>query len=149
MANYISPQRRLFILGSLLLLVIIVGVITFYRYINVQDVTPEDFINLVKDAGYEVINIRNAGDEHPGPMYVPEYGIRFDFIYRGDNYNIFVVKYNEMRKAIRSSRLINNLDNRMNGGYAYSFSYGTLLVQICPSNKDLGKELLSVIKDSK
>lgn len=108
--------------------------------------SPEQVINAYRMNGYSINNVRLTYGEHPGPMFIPDYGVRFDLLSDGKTYNLFVVQYDRWEKAHRSAYHINSLDRRMNGGYAYAFYYGKVLVQICPSNVELGHELQRVLK---
>lgn len=112
------------------------------------DNPPELIIQTLIDNGYKISNIRMTGDEHPGPMFIPEYGIRADLELNDESYNLFIVLYDEFYKALKSSSLINQLDRRMNSGYAYAFNYGSVLVQVCPSDKDVGLKIVELLKEN-
>ncbi|MCP4609883.1 MAG: hypothetical protein GY845_14340 [Planctomycetes bacterium] len=109
------------------------------------DISPESVVRAFQDAGYRVSNVQET-DDHPGPMAIPEYGIRFDIFANGTVFDVLVVSYDEQERARRSAIAVNDLDRRMDGGYSYAFWRGTVLVQIFPSDKDMGRELDAVLK---
>ena len=107
--------------------------------------TPETVVKTFENTGYIIHDVRLV-DEYPGPMEIPEYGLRFN-MYSGDKeYSMLVALFDTRKKARRSAKQINDLDRKMDGGYAYSFYQGSILVQIFPSNSAFGRELSLVLK---
>ncbi|MEA2008841.1 MAG: hypothetical protein U9O54_06940 [Chloroflexota bacterium] len=108
-------------------------------------ITPEEVVKAFQEEGYRISNVR-LSDERPGPMALPKYGIRFDLSSGTQKYDVYVTWHENWEVAQLSTRGINALDKRMNGGYAYAFSYGDILVQVAPSTKDMGRELFAILK---
>lgn len=145
-----NPKRDL-ILTLLVMVVLVIsvfGFIIFGSWLEAQeteDITPESVVRALQDAGYRVSNVQET-DDYPGPMAFPVYGIRFDIHTNDTTYNVLVVSYDNPTRARRSVNAINDLDRRMNGGYAYAFCRGVVLVQIFPSDVDLGHNLNEVLR---
>jgi len=111
----------------------------------VVDLTPETVVRAFQDAGYRISDVRET-DDYPGPMALPEHGIRFNIHVNSTLFSVLVVSYDEQERARRSAIAINELDQRMGGGYAYAFYRGTVLIQIFPSDKRMGDELDAVLE---
>lgn len=110
-----------------------------------EHITPEAVVRAFRDVGYRLSNVREV-DDYPGPMAIPEYGIRFDIHTNDTVFDLLVVSYDTRERTRRSAIAVNDLDRRMNGGYAYAFYRGTVLIQIFPSDADMGRELNAVLK---
>ncbi len=146
-----SNLKKCLVLTLLVLVVLMLPVLGFmflkswFEAQETGDITPESIVRVFQDAGYRVSNVQETND-YPGPMALPEYGIRFDIHTNNTTYNVLVVLYDDQKRARRSADAINDLDRQMNGGYAYAFCHGTLLVQIFPSDEDMGHDLNAVLK---
>lgn len=149
--NRIRSNKGIFVVMAITILALVLLLVGFwvraaYREAQIAaNLTPELVVRAFQDAGYRVINVRET-DEHPGPMGIPEYGIRFDIYVNNTVFDVLVVAYDEQERAQRSAIAVNDLDRRMNGGYSYAFYRGVVLVQIFPSDKGVGRELNAVLK---
>ncbi len=135
----------LFVIALILLVWGLAALSDWFEVQETRDITPESVVKAFRDAGYRVTDVRKVND-HPGPMAIPEYGIRFNLHTSDTIFSVLVVLYDERDKARQSAVQINALDQRMNGGYTYAFYRGAVLVQIFPSDKDMGRELDAVLK---
>lgn len=109
--------------------------------------TPELAVEALQAAGYSVRNVRTTND-FPGPMAGAEYGLRFTLEVEGKSFSVLTAQYTKVSTAQQSARAVNALDGRMKGGYAYAFSCGLVMVQIFPSDEQVGRELAHALEGS-
>jgi len=141
-------KKRLLLAFFVIVILSVWGFIVLRSWFEAReagDITPESVVRAFQDAGYRVSNVQET-DDYPGPMAIPEYGIRFNISKNDAVFDVLVVSYDEQERARRSAIAVNDLDRRMNGGYTYAFYRGVVLVQIFPSDKDMGRELNAVLK---
>jgi hypothetical protein len=112
---------------------------------TMSDLTPQSVVRAFREAGYEISEVRET-DEYIGPLGHVEGGIRFTLHMEDKAFSVLVAPFAESRIARRGAIECNQLDDRMNGGYAYAFARGPVVVQIYPSDKAVGDELAEVLK---
>lgn len=108
-------------------------------------ITPEEVFEVFEEAGYEIRNIEVVNEGDMGPLGGQKQGYKLDLIAKGESYLLFVEDFGEWEKAKSAAKRMNEMDDRMHGGYCSAFYYGPVGVVLCPSDKGLDARLLDAL----
>ena len=115
--------------------------------------TPEDIIKIFQNSELKVYGIEyyEHGVKFSGPIspdsvvYAYHCNVEINTI----EYRLNLILNNSWKEARNLARYINRLDNQMNGNLAYSIYYGPVVINISPSDKNIGNFLYDLISSVK
>jgi hypothetical protein len=143
---------RLPLFGMCLLLIVIVALglwfIRIQREKAAVNLTPELVVETFEDAGFEVNNLHKMTD-YPGPMSPGKRGLRFSGILDGENIDILIVLYTDRGEARQVASAVNELNQRMHGGYGCAFYRGYIVLQAYPCSKEIANKCNKVLQSAK
>ena len=151
--NGIALLNRHRITISIIVLVVVSLVLGFWinnliisKKQSARHLTPRDVYEVFQNAGYQLSNIVEQDEGNGTPLGNNGHNISLDLQTNNSTYEIRIIQYETWERAQKIAKSANNLDKRWNGYYAYSFSYGKVLVMLWPSDEEFGDELLSVLE---
>lgn len=109
------------------------------------NITPEEVFQVFEESGYEIRNIEVVNEGDMGPLGGQKQGYKLDLIAKGESYQLFVEDFGEWEKAKSAAKKMNEMDDRMHGGFCYAFYYGPIGFILYPSDERVGEVLLDVL----
>jgi hypothetical protein len=115
-----------------------------YQANSDQGLRPESVVNMFAEAGYEVSELQ-AVATYPGPLTNRDRPInnggKFSVRVADSIVEVYVVCYSNNSDGAYVTRQINALNKRMNGGYAYAYHRGTVVLSIGTFDSNIAQEL--------
>ena len=140
-------KKWLMIVGFFLGLCCLIGCITLwvaYQTNRDQDLTPGSVVDIFANAGYDVSELQTVAI-YPGPLTNRDRPInnggKFSVRVAGSIIEIYVVCYSNNSDGAYVTRQINALNKRMNGGYAYAYHRGSVVLSIGTFDSNIAREL--------
>lgn len=140
-------KRWLMISGSFIGLCCLIGCIVLcfvYQRSSDQGLTPEAVVDMFADAGYDVSELQ-AVTTYPGPLTNRDRSIssggKFNVRFADSIIEVYVVRYSNNSDSAYVTRQINALNKRMNGGYAYAYHRGPIVLSISTFDRNIAREL--------
>ena len=134
----------------LIVLTVFIFLVVRWCFFEKQDssirISPEEILSILRSNDYEINNVVIVNEGDLGPMGHQMQGYEFLLVSDENEYHMYVEDYKDYKKARKAVSIINNFDDQMHGGYAYAFSFGSIVIQLYPSDKGFGKELYRLLK---
>ena len=126
----------IFLLISVIVILLLIAIFIWGKYQNSISATPEQILKRIQYNKYFVTNVKEINEDNVGPLSCYETGgLNFD-LHEGELlFRVSIVNNPTWKSAKAFSKALNNLDHQMNGGFGYSFYYGTLAIVVGPARE--------------
>ena len=124
------------ILINVIVVLLLVAIFIWGKYQNSISATPEQILQRIQYNKYFITNVKEINQDNVGPLSCYENGgLNFDWHEGELLFRVSILNNSTWKSAKAFSKALNNLDHQMNGGFGYSFYYGTLTIVVGPARE--------------
>ncbi|HOU15739.1 MAG TPA: hypothetical protein PKZ84_21765 [Anaerolineae bacterium] len=134
-------------------LMIVVLLVLFFlnRHLLLQkkgDISLESVVAAFRDAGLEISQLQTI-DYYPGPLKPGNEGLKFLTNKDQEDFYVFVILYTDSIEAQKSTKAVNELNQRMEGQFGYAYCRGRVLLLVGAYKKSTADKINRIMQQAK